>query len=181
MKPHSPGSVPISGEVRSGIRSAPSCGSTEEHQVGANLTEARIEARSPCALPLAKRRAEMQSRANKSPAPEQKKTPGRDSPRSGTCPVGDLTRSKGGNDIDTKARSNADHDKRKYKKFIFRVRNESDLAVHLRHFSESGDTSINLLMTKLLCSHFECKLPHREYVTYKRKRLILGNTNGKCD
>jgi len=66
----------------------------------------------------------------------------------------------------------ASHDKRRYKKIIFRVRKESELAAILADHCEAGDTSVNFLITKALCKYLGCPIPHREYLTYTRQRLI---------
>jgi len=61
---------------------------------------------------------------------------------------------------------------KKYKQFPFRVRRGSHLDDHLGEFLLRGDTSLNFLITKLLCKHFKCDLPHREYDTFVRHTII---------
>jgi Rieske Fe-S protein len=64
------------------------------------------------------------------------------------------------------------HDKRRYRKIIFRVRRESDLDGLLATYRTEGDTSVNFMITEALCKHLGCELPHREYSTYTRRRIV---------
>jgi len=64
------------------------------------------------------------------------------------------------------------HNRKRYKTFIFRVRRDSALEARLNDYSTMGDTSVNFLMTEALCKHLNCELPHREYSTYKRVRIL---------
>ena len=64
------------------------------------------------------------------------------------------------------------HNRRTYQGYTFRVRRGSDLATQLEEYAQYGETSVNFLMTELLCKHFGCALPHREYTVYKRVRLV---------
>ena len=50
-----------------------------------------------------------------------------------------------------------------YKHFTFRVRSDTPLADKLEEYLADGEYSINFLITKLLCEHFEVKLPHKYY------------------
>ena len=59
-----------------------------------------------------------------------------------------------------------------YTDYRFRVRKDSDLAKLLEDHIENGEVSLNFLMTELLCEHFKCKLPHREYLRTKRIKII---------
>jgi predicted HicB family RNase H-like nuclease len=59
-----------------------------------------------------------------------------------------------------------------YKSYLLRVRRKSDLNALLEAHAAQGETSVNFLVTELLCSHFGCKLPHREYLRTKRERII---------
>lgn len=61
---------------------------------------------------------------------------------------------------------------KKYKTYIFRVRHDSELAQLLAEHGESGETSVNFLITAALCNYFKCRIPHREYNRMKRKRII---------
>jgi len=64
------------------------------------------------------------------------------------------------------------HNRKRYKTFIFRVRRESALEARLHEHGMTGETSVNFLMTEALCKHLDCELPHREYSTYKRVRIL---------
>ena len=62
------------------------------------------------------------------------------------------------------------YNRRTYATKLFRYRTDSELAERLAVFADSGDRSINLLITNLLCDFFNIGLPHRKYSTYTRKR-----------
>jgi len=64
------------------------------------------------------------------------------------------------------------HNRKRYKTYIFRVRKDSALEALLNEHGLTGETSVNFLMTEALCKHLNCELPHREYSTYKRTRII---------
>ena len=63
------------------------------------------------------------------------------------------------------------HNRKTYRTYIFRVRRESDLEGLLLKHAQEGETSVNFLVTEVLCNHFGCALPHREYSVYRRVRL----------
>jgi len=70
---------------------------------------------------------------------------------------------------------NKETDKRNaktYTDYRFRVRKDSELAKLLEDHLENGEVSLNFLISELLCKHFECKLPHREYRRTIRERII---------
>ena len=56
-----------------------------------------------------------------------------------------------------------------YNSFILRVRRDSALCKCMRDYSKTAEVSISFLLTKLLCDHFGCGFPHREYV---RRKII---------
>lgn len=64
------------------------------------------------------------------------------------------------------------HNRKAYKTYIFRVRHDSDLEALLARHGEEGETSVNFLFTEALCKYLNCALPHREYSTYRRTRII---------
>lgn len=70
-------------------------------------------------------------------------------------------------DLNTQRRN-----KRKYKAYIFRVRNDSELAELLMDHAKNGSTSVNFIITAALCNFFKCKLPHRAYNRYKRIKIV---------
>jgi len=59
-----------------------------------------------------------------------------------------------------------------YKQVNFRIRRDSELYKAVTEYLNDGETSLNLLVTRALCEYLKCKLPHRQYTTYKRKRII---------
>jgi len=73
---------------------------------------------------------------------------------------------------DVKAAGKAVHCRRRYKQINFRVRRESELLARLEEHCETGNTSVNFLITSALCEYLNCPIPHREYSTYERRRLI---------
>ena len=64
------------------------------------------------------------------------------------------------------------YNRRTYTTKLFRYRTDSELAERLAAFADSGDRSINLLITNLLCDFFNIGLPHKKYSTYNRKRYF---------
>jgi len=58
--------------------------------------------------------------------------------------------------------------KKTYVTYLFRVRAESDLADRLGGYSASGETSVNFLITDLLCAYFGVELPHKHYDEIER-------------
>jgi len=59
-----------------------------------------------------------------------------------------------------------------YKRFTFRVRSGTPLAEKLEDYLVNGEYSINFLITKLLCEHFDVKLPHKFYEHRTRSPLV---------
>ena len=55
------------------------------------------------------------------------------------------------------------HNRKTYKSYLFRVRRDSELLIYLKRQTAEGEYSLNLLITALLCDHFNCRLPHKEY------------------
>lgn len=74
--------------------------------------------------------------------------------------------------MDAKTKGKARHCKRTYKQFNFRIRRESALFDVLSDFIKNGDTSLNFLITRALCAYLSCEIPHRQYSTYTRKRIL---------
>jgi len=59
-----------------------------------------------------------------------------------------------------------------YKRFTFRVRSGTQLSEKLEDYLVNGEYSINFLITKLLCEHFDVKLPHKFYEHRTRMPLV---------
>ena len=59
-----------------------------------------------------------------------------------------------------------------YTKYSFRVRNGSKLGDKLDAYVETGEYSVNFLITKLLCEHFGVELPHKYYEHRVRGALV---------
>ena len=57
------------------------------------------------------------------------------------------------------------YNKREYKSHLIRIRNDSDLAKCVEKHVERGEVSLNFLVNKLLCEHFNVPLPHKWYET----------------
>jgi len=74
--------------------------------------------------------------------------------------------------MQTKDYNTQKRNKRKYKTYIIRVRRDRELATVLADHAENGSTSVNFIITAALCNFFKCKLPHREYNRYKRKKIV---------
>lgn len=74
--------------------------------------------------------------------------------------------------MDNKKKTNADHDRRKYKKIIVRVRRDSDLCREIERHNEVGGVSLNFLINSFLCEHFSVPLHHRHYITTERRKII---------
>lgn len=72
----------------------------------------------------------------------------------------------------TKASATKQRNRKKYKKYTFRVRRDSELVQRLDAFAERGNTSVNFLITKAICKHLKCPLPHWQYETYTRRRIL---------
>jgi hypothetical protein len=73
--------------------------------------------------------------------------------------------------VDARTTGKAQHCKRRYKQYCFRIRRESQLAAAVETFLTDGNTSLNFLITRALCAYLQCPLPHRQYDTYERKRI----------
>ena len=74
--------------------------------------------------------------------------------------------------MDARTRNKALHCKRVYKQMNFRVRRQSALYERMEAYLSEGETSLNLLITRALCEYLKCELPHRQYSTYTRHRII---------
>jgi predicted HicB family RNase H-like nuclease len=72
----------------------------------------------------------------------------------------------------SKTQGKARHCKAKYQQFNFRIRRDSELHAKVVEYLAEGESSLNMLLTRALCAYTGCSLPHREYSTYKRLRLI---------
>ena len=57
----------------------------------------------------------------------------------------------------------AAYDANTYKEHKFRVRKNSDLNIRIEKFKKMKGTSLNYLITKLLCDHFDESYPRPEY------------------
>ena len=55
------------------------------------------------------------------------------------------------------------YDKRAYKSYHIRIRNDTELAKCVEAHLDSGRTSLNFLVTRLLCDYFDVPLPHKRY------------------
>jgi hypothetical protein len=64
------------------------------------------------------------------------------------------------------------HNRKRYRTYIFRVRRDSELEILLNNYGLEGATSVNYMMTEALCKYLDCPIPHREYSSYKRTRII---------
>ena len=74
--------------------------------------------------------------------------------------------------MDARMRNKALHCKRVYKQVNFRVRRQSVLYAKIEAYLSDGETSLNLLITRALCEYLKCELPHRQYSTYMRRRIV---------
>jgi len=77
------------------------------------------------------------------------------------------------NKTDKVAEYNADN----YTRYSLRVRNGTQLAKKIEENTDDGEYSLNFLVTKLLCEHFEIELPHKYY----EHRTIIYDTKNQDD
>ena len=55
------------------------------------------------------------------------------------------------------------YNSRKYKSYLLRIRNDTKLAKCIEEHMDTGRTSLNFLVTRLLCDYFDVPLPHKRY------------------
>jgi hypothetical protein len=77
-----------------------------------------------------------------------------------------------GETMDIKKKTNAEHDKRTYRKFILRIRRDSELLREMERHAKEGKVSINFLTVSTLCDFFGVPLAHREYTITERRKIL---------
>ena len=66
------------------------------------------------------------------------------------------------------------YNSRKYKSYLLRIRNDSELAKRVEEHVDIGRTSLNFLVTRLLCDYFDIPLPHKRYEV---RTILTGGAN----
>ena len=63
------------------------------------------------------------------------------------------------------------YNRREYSRTSVRYRTDSALAEHLAMYASTGGTSVNMLITRLLCDYFKCPIPAKQYTEFDRAVL----------
>ena len=62
----------------------------------------------------------------------------------------------------TSTESKGKYNKKAYAQYILRIRKNSELNACIDNFKSMPGTSLNALIIKLLCKHFDVSIPHPE-------------------